>query len=406
MKIDISKTVHELIVTLSYVIDIDQSQNMHHSWRVSILAARLSRKHVSPKRLKNIFYAGLLHDIGGMGLPLNIIHYLERNDKTAQNVLLSHPIVGAQFVSEIPQMSDAAKLVLDHHEWIDGKGYPRAKTKDNIPWGSQVIRLADAIDIALQTKAPREYGELKGTLSQNINKEYSQELFDEAFSLLEKDDFFNKLSETNNLSGIFEETKKDVGIIRVNKKIDAIGTTLEVIAEVADMKHPYTSGHSLRVSRYAMSIALAMKLAHDDITRIKWAGLIHDIGKVSVPRNILDKPGSLTPEEFQEVKKHVVHTAEIMKLLPSLTDILPMAACHHEYFDGSGYPAGLKADEIPFGARILTVCDAFDAMVSNRPYRNPLTPEEACNEIKRLSGKQFDPQIVEEALPLFRSLGL
>jgi len=172
------------------------------------------------------------------------------------------------------------------------------------------------------------------------------------------------------------------------------------------MKHPYASGHSLRVSRYAMAIALAMRLSHDETTRIRWAGLIHDIGKVSVPRNILDKPGSLTPEEFQEVKKHVVYTKDIMQMMPSLKEIIPVAACHHEYFDGSGYPQGLKGQEIPLGARILTICDAFDAMISNRPYRNPLTPEQACQEIEKLAGKQFDPGLTAKAVQLFRSFGL
>ena len=133
MKIDTSRTINELLVALSYVIDSEQNKNLLHSWRVSVMSALFAKRNVSAKKRRSIFYASLLHDIGGMGLPFHIIHYLKNNDRNAQTVLLSHPIIGAQFVSGIPQMSEAAKFILDHHEWIDGKGYPGAKTKKEIP---------------------------------------------------------------------------------------------------------------------------------------------------------------------------------------------------------------------------------------------------------------------------------
>jgi HD-GYP domain-containing protein (c-di-GMP phosphodiesterase class II) len=205
---------------------------------------------------------------------------------------------------------------------------------------------------------------------------------------------------------IFKDMQNKIGPIHIPPKIDAIGTTLEVVSQIIDMKHPYSSGHSLRVSRYAIAIALVMNLSHDEITRIKWAGLIHDIGKLYVSRRILSKRSNLTSGEYKKVKEHAHFTREITSMIPSLKDIVPIASSHHEYFDGSGYPLGLKNGQIPLGARILCICDAFDAMTSNRPYRNPLTPEATCREIARLSGKQFDPDIAKLALPLFKNLGL
>jgi putative nucleotidyltransferase with HDIG domain len=177
------------------------------------------------------------------------------------------------------------------------------------------------------------------------------------------------------------------------------------VAQIIDMKHPFTAGHSLRVSRYALTIALAMKLPHDDITRIRWAGLLHDIGKLTVLRRLLDKPTQLTPEEYRMIQKHAKQTYTIMDLMPSLRDITLIAAAHHERADGSGYPFGLKGEEIPLGARILSICDAFDAMTSNRPYRQPLTFGEAADEIEKLAGKQFDAEIVRHAIPLLRNVG-
>lgn len=406
MRVNPTKTVNELISALSYISDIEKGLNIYHAWRVAILSSQFAKNRVSTQMLKYIFYASLLHDIGGVGFPFHIIHYLKRNDKMSRHVLLSHPIIGAQLVSNIPEMTEVAELILDHHEWLNGQGYPRAKTKKNIPFGSQIIRLADSIDIALQRGRYHNLKKLKNKMSLNINKEYSRNLFDLAFVILKEGKFFNRIVQRRNIPIIFQEIKDRVGFIHIPFKIDAIGKTLEFLAQAIDMRHPYASGHSLRVSRYALAIALAMNLDHDEVTRIRWAGLIHDIGKINVSRYIMNKPAKLTKKELEEVKKHASLTQKIMEMLPSLKEIALAASSHHEYFDGSGYPQGLKGKQAPLGARILVICDAFDAMTSNRPYRAPLTPAATCHQLSRLSGKQFDPEITKIAIPLFKNLGL
>lgn len=405
MKINPPKTIDELITTLSCVIDIDEGRKNYHSWRVAILSTLCAKNSLSPEQLKYLFYAALLHDIGGVGFTIHIIHYLKRRDKASYNILLSHPIIGAELISKIPQMGPAAKFISDHHEWIDGHGYPGAKQGKFIPWGSQVIRIADSIDIFLQIGRIRKLKALKDKMSLNINKEYSQKLFLRAFSILKKNRLFYKIYPAKNVTAIFEEVHEKVGLLRIPLKTDAIGKALEAVAQIIDMKHPFTSGHSLRVSRYAMAIALSMNFSHDEVTRIKWAGLIHDIGKLNISRRILDKTTALTREEYRKIQKHTIETYKIINLISTLREITPVATAHHEHYDGSGYPFGLKKEQIPQGARILAVCDAFDAMTSNRPYRKPPTFKEACRELKRMSGKQFDPEIIEYALPLFSSLG-
>jgi putative nucleotidyltransferase with HDIG domain len=303
-------------------------------------------------------------------------------------------------------MTKVAKLILDHHEWMNGQGYPRAKSGNDIPWGAQVVRLADSVDISLQTGRFSKLKELKNKLSLRIDKEYSKELFAGAFKKIERSRIFDKLTAPRNVTLIFNQINNQVGLLYIPHRIDAIGTTLEVVSQIIDMRHPYTSGHSLRVSRYAMACALAMNLKHDEITHIKWAGLIHDIGKIIVSRAVLEKPTGLTKRDLCEVKKHALFTQKILEMISTLQDISPIAINHHEYFDGSGYPKGLKKDEIPLGARIMAICDAFDAMTSNRPYRKPFTAQQACKEIEKQAGQQFDPEIVKKTLPIFRNLGL
>lgn len=406
MTVNPTKTINELISALAYVIDIEEGRNIYHAWRVSIFTAKISRHLVAPNLLKEIFYASLLHDIGGVEFSHHIIHYLKLNDKKSRNLLLSHPVVGAQIVSNIPKLTAAAKFILDHHEWINGAGYPRAKIGKDIPLGSQIIRIADALDIIIQTDNSLDLNKLKKIISARVNKEFSSSLLTTCLGILKKDNFFHRVALRRNVPAIFEETKHMVGPIHIPLKIDAIGTTMEVLAQVIDMKHPYTSGHSFRVSRYALSCALALNLSHNEITKIKWAGLLHDLGKLGLSRKILDKPEHLTAREFQEIKNHASLTRTIMEMIPSLEEITLIAASHHEHFDGSGYPLGLKGEEIPMEARILAVCDAFDAMTSHRPYRNALNPADACEELQSNAGTQFDPQIVRQVIPIFKNLNL
>jgi len=403
VKTNPTQTIDELITALSFIIDVEGKEEFYHAWRVAILAAKFSSK-VGPKKRKEIFYAALLHDVGGIGLVRHIIHFLKQENKNNRNALLSHPIIGGQLVSIIPRMNPSAKLILDHHEWFNGLGYPRGKINKYIPLGSQLIRAADSIDIAMRYKRYKKLKAIRIRIMESANKEISKNISTLAINTLKKQRFFYTILNEGNIPKVFYEIKEDVGQIHMAKGIDTIGRTLEVIAQIIDMKHPFTAGHSTRVARYAMAIALAMKLEHDEVTRIRWAGLIHDIGKLTVSRKILDKPTKLTKDEFMRIKQHPGVTHKMLDMIPTLREIAPIAAGHHEYFNGSGYPLGLKAKEAIIGARILTVCDAFDAMTSNRPYRKPYTPQQACQQIRKLSGIQFDPEIVKVAIGIFKNL--
>ncbi|WP_025025633.1 HD-GYP domain-containing protein [Caldalkalibacillus mannanilyticus] len=167
-------------------------------------------------------------------------------------------------------------------------------------------------------------------------------------------------------------------------------------AAAMDAKDEYIQKHSETVSQY--SGALAAKLGMDDleINRVSIAGLLHDVGKIGVPDHILNKPGKLTDNEFEVVKLHPSLGKNILEHVSGMNEILDYVEYHQERYDGKGYPKGLKGDEIPLGARVVAVADAFHAMTSSRPYRKtPLSIEEAIAEIKHHSGTQFDPIVAE-----------
>ena len=168
---------------------------------------------------------------------------------------------------------------------------------------------------------------------------------------------------------------------------------MQTLSKTIEAKDEYTRGHSHRVAEYAALIAEELGWDKKEIKNLKNAAHLHDIGKICIPDNILNKPTRLTEEEFQVIKEHTVIGAEILKNITLISHVKEVARSHHERYDGMGYPDGLKGEEIPLYARVITVADSYDAMKSRRIYRNPLDDQIIYNEIARNCGSQFDPQI-------------
>jgi diguanylate cyclase (GGDEF)-like protein len=170
---------------------------------------------------------------------------------------------------------------------------------------------------------------------------------------------------------------------------------LDGLVTTVDNKDHYTRRHSDDVCDRAVALACKLGLPDDSLRILRTAGVLHDVGKIGVPDSILRKPGSLTNEEFEAIKQHVVLGKLIIKEIPDLDDVLAAVATHHERFDGIGYPEGLKGEEIPLLGRILAVTDAYSAMTTDRPYRRAFSAEEALTELQRVAGKQLDPSLVK-----------
>ena len=179
--------------------------------------------------------------------------------------------------------------------------------------------------------------------------------------------------------------------------------SIQMLAGAVDEKDPYTRGHSDRVTKYSLLIATEYGLDEQEIDKIRIAAQLHDVGKIGIEDRILKKPGALTPEEFEVMKTHTTKGANILRPVEQLREMLPGIELHHESLDGRGYPYGLKGDQIPLMARIITVADTFDAMTTNRPYQAAMEPDYVIRIINSLASTKFDPQVVAALTSAFQS---
>lgn len=175
---------------------------------------------------------------------------------------------------------------------------------------------------------------------------------------------------------------------------------VKTLSAALDARDHYTVRHSERISNSCRLIAEKLGLSNKEIENVVMGALLHDIGKIGISDGILGKPGRLTPEEFDKVKKHPLISENILSPIAELKGSLKAIRNHHEHYDGTGYPDGLKGNKIHIGARILAICDAYDAMISERPYRKSMSVEQAVEELKKNSGTQFDPHITEIMIDL------
>jgi len=177
--------------------------------------------------------------------------------------------------------------------------------------------------------------------------------------------------------------------------------TCEALAEAIEKKDRYTGGHTKRVVYYSLSIAENLELSSEEMEKLKLSAILHDVGKIGIEDKILKKESELDSEEWRIMQSHTKFGYEIMRRVEGLKDVIGGMRFHHERWDGKGYPQSLKGEEIPLIARIISVADTFDAIVSTRPYRQGLAPELAFNEIVKCSGEQFDPEVVKAFVRAF-----
>ncbi len=225
----------------------------------------------------------------------------------------------------------------------------------------------------------------------------------------EKSDKFDQLlllieSGIKSIKQMQEIKRINAELEETNEKLEqAYLDSVETLRYTVEAKDPYTRGHSDRVSEFSVLIGKKLGLPEEQLRILRIGGLFHDIGKIGIPDNILQKESKLTDDEYSEIKNHPSIGVHILGSAEIFKDIIPIVKHHHERYDGRGYPSGLKGEEIPYIARIAAVADTFDAMTSKRSYRDALDLQVVKDEIKRCEGTQFDPEIAEVFLEILNN---
>lgn len=208
---------------------------------------------------------------------------------------------------------------------------------------------------------------------------------------------------SNLITFIAEQAAGAIYRAKVSDRLHVSQTeTVLALSKAIETRDDCTGSHSTRMTTLAERIAAACHCTDEEIRTIRWAGMLHDIGKIGIPDEVLRRPGPLDEAEWAIVRQHPDVGAEIVLMVSNLAPVAELIRAHHERYDGKGYPRNLLGEEIPLGARILTVCDAYTAMTDQRSYRQAITHEEALAELKRCAGSHFDPRVVEAFLSLYQ----
>lgn len=386
----------ELISTLAAILDLDENIKLYHAWRTALVSYRMAQL-IIPNQAVQVFYAGLLHDVGAVGLKDHLVHHTKFADQREQEIIFNHPKVGGLIVQEIPGLKQAATYVFDHHETYHGKGYPAKKQGAELSIGSQILYIADHLDLLIRDQSLNKT-DIYNFFRLQKGLSFTKKLWPIFLDVLNSDGgtFYYLLKEKTSFLRLMHSTLEEINQKPLHLPANFLDQTIKIFGQIIDAKHSYTHGHAERVVQYSSIIGEEINLSTEKMRSLKHGAYLHDIGKLGVPVLILDKKEDLTDQEFAAVKKHVLITMEVLDSISFLRHLTEISGYHHTRWDGTGYPDQITGEDIPLEARIICIGDSFDAMTSQRAYRDAWSFETAWDELRQQSGKQFDPQIIKK----------
>ncbi|MCE5197771.1 MAG: HD domain-containing phosphohydrolase [Armatimonadota bacterium] len=397
-------TSGHLLAAMSYMTDIAPEGCCCHSWRVALVGQRLA-SIVAPDQRRDVFYAGLLQDLGAVGAQQHITHYTSLSAQMADQHILTHPQRSAAIIEWLPGMQAVADLVRYHHEWWDGGAYPERRSGNNIPLGSQILRLADSVDTAGCFTSSSNLSSGLKQLAVLTGHAWSNDIWRLLIESLSDGEFYRSLMTPEMLPEMISKCCVELEASSELENEDSTERILHIFAAMVDLKAPATAGHSLRTARYAKSLAGYCGLYPEEVTMAYRAGLVHDCGRVGLPASLVNRSGRLTDKEKQLVRAHAAMTIRVLSCLPDCPEMIAIGAIaghDHERYDGQGYPDKIAGNNIAPVSRVLSAVDAFDAMRAARSDRL-LSPKAAVVRLQQGAGTQFDPEVVDAMVELVAS---
>ncbi|WP_202898555.1 HD-GYP domain-containing protein [Limisalsivibrio acetivorans] len=361
----------EIVLSLSGAIDLISPEVANHHKKVAYLATELGYElGFRSEQINNLMIAGALHDIGSISLSdrLDTLKFELDNPN-------EHAELGYHLLNTFPPFAKIASFVRHHHRTYEEKG-------DSVPLESHILHLADRVDVLIRGD---EY-------ILNQTDSIHRKIMDRKGTTFHPDvaDAFNRIAHKEyfwlhtQYSHIDMKLKKIASQYKVEMDLDELMGLSRMFSKMIDFRSNFTATHSSGVAETAEAIGEVCGLSRIQCKLVKIAGYLHDIGKVAVPPEILEKPEKLTAEEFNIIKSHTFHTYNILDPIEALDVIKLWASFHHEKNDGTGYPFHLERDELPLGSRIISVADIFTALAEDRPYRKGMCNLELRNTMKEL----------------------
>jgi len=384
--------ISDLFLTLSWALDMGKVEILNHSRRVAYISYEIAKiMNLNPEKINQVVLASLIHDIG-----------IEENENKKiadsffeldSNFVELHCRNGASLTDKINFLPELSKIILCHHNNWSLNNF-NSLNGEQIPTASRIIYLADRIE-ALINKDDYILFQVDSIIKKI--KKHSGSLFDpdivENFvKLAGRESFWLNIS-SGEYNDILEhwgrETRKEINL-------DDLEIIAGIMADIIDRISPFTSRHSTGVA--AISAMLTYELGFDRRCQraVTTASLFHDLGKLIVPKEIIEKKGRLNDREYNLIKQHSFYTYRLLNKIKGIGDIPEWAAYHHERLDGSGYPFHYKAEKLNLGSRIIAVSDVFQALTEDRPYRKAFTIEQALEIIEEMViNGEFDKRVVE-----------
>ena len=305
----------------------------------------------------------------------------------------NHCKVGERNIHLVPFRTNVDNIILYHHENADGSG-PLGKTAAETGLKAQILHLADEIDIhyKLSNLTESEFNRISEWVQSESGKMFSEKavrLFREAVT-------YDKISYLKN-KGAFTSLKRELRTVTSDYSDEEIHSFARMFATIIDYKSEFTQTHSLGVASKAEQMANHYGFDHEKTTRLYLAGALHDIGKLLVSNDILEKPGKLTDDEFSAMKDHASATRYVLRLVKGIPDVVRWASNHHEKLNGKGYPRGLTAEELSFEERLMACVDIYQALTEQRPYKDGMSHEKTISIMQDMADKgEIDAAIVQD----------
>lgn len=363
-KIMIHFDIKQMLSAFSLALDIAENQPMEHAQRTAYIALQIA-KHLglSNQDMQDICISALLHDVG--------VTHSKADAHLDNNQLMTHCFMVRNIVNSLPFVSkQIGENIAWHHANWDGSGVFQRQGND-IPIGAQIIYLADKTDLQLR-ELPSIYSKrttILDYLKESSGKIFNPDVVEGFLSVQSREKFWLDYSNSD-----ITEVISDFSCSTISLDLPSLEILAVAFAQIIDNKSPFTHYHSQGVAELVSGLGRYYGFDMETIQMLKISGLLHDLGKLSVPSDILDKPGKLTSTEYQIVKGHSYYTKRILSKITGFEKIKEWAGNHHETLDGRGYPEGIDGDRLSIQERIVTVCDIYQALTEKRPYRvKPMT---------------------------------